>query len=498
MRVTLISPYGKIDWDFTTRILSAVLKKEGCETRLLFPSLSAAKCYPEDKGLKRVVELSKDSDLIGISVMTNFFSGVVQITQILKKKLNIPIIWGGIHPTIRPNECLEHADMVCIGEGEETLVKLVRKIKKCDDISDIVGLGFRAGGRVVINNPSPLIQDLDLTPFPDYSCEDDYLLKGKSVRKIDKNLLKDYMTSKIYSDKKRNYTTYHTITSRGCPFECSYCCNSAFTKMYPDQKVVRKRSVGNIINELIGAKRTLSFINCVLINDDSFFTRTEEEIAYFAKEYKEKIGLPLWITGLSIFSFSKKKLTLLVDGGLRFIRMGIQTGSDSTKKMYKRYYSNQQIEAVAKEINKFKDKIVPPSYDIILGNPWESDDDLVKTLMLLSSLPKPYSLELFSLTLYPDTSLYLKAKKEGIIKNDIEEIYNKPYYGVKPTYLNNLFQLLQRCSSNGWCISPMIMFLLTNPKLRRLKFSQLLYYILKIWFRWLRLMRSLHKRIFLK
>jgi radical SAM superfamily enzyme YgiQ (UPF0313 family) len=309
-------------------------------------------------------------------------------------------------------------------------------------------------------------------------CEDDYLLEEGSVRKIDKNLLEDIITSPTLTSKE-SYKIYHTITSRGCRFACAYCCNSYLNKMHSRKKIIRKRSVGNIINEFTNIKQELRFVNCILINDDDFFFRSEDELAIFAKEYKERIKLPLWITGLNISEFNNVKFSLLVDAGLKFIRLGLQTGSDHTKKMYHRYYSNRQVMAVAKEINKFRHKIAAPSYDIILDNPWESENDLTKTLMLISNLPKPYGIELYSLTFYPATELYDKAKREGVIKNDIEEVYNRSYYAVRPTYLNGLFQLLDVCSRKERYISPAVMFVLTNLVLRKLKISYILYSVLK-------------------
>lgn len=492
MRITIISPYNTVAWDFTTRILSAVLKKQGYETRLLFLPLFAGKHKIEAKELKHLVELSANSDLIGISLMTNFFNIAVQITQALKKNLNIPVIWGGVHPIIRQNECLEYADMICTGEGEEVLVEIMKRFEKRHDINDIPGLGYRIKDRVFINNPRPLIQDLDSLPFPDYECANDYLFKNGSICKIDKNLIKEDMTKCVYSSKEK-YSVYHTITSRGCLFSCTYCFNSTSNKIFPDGKKIRKRSIDNIIKELSAAKRTLPFINCVLINDDNFFFRSKEEIVYFAKEYKEKIGSPLWITGLNVLQFNKENFSWLVNAGLRFIRMGIQTGSDRINKMYGRYYSSRQTMAVVKEINKFRDRIAPPSYDFILDNPWESENDLAETLMLLSRLPRPYIIELFSLTLYPATVLYQKAKKEGIIKNDLQEVYNHFYSKVKPTYLNKLFQLIYVYSCKGYYISPKVMFLLINPILRNLKFSYLLYGLLNVFVVLLRLKEVLNK-----
>jgi anaerobic magnesium-protoporphyrin IX monomethyl ester cyclase len=478
IKVTLISPNSP-GWDFGVRTLAAVLKKEGYDARILFIPLLPGQRSVDSENLEQIADLSAGSDLIGMSVMTNFFSGMRVITQTLRDKLDIPIIWGGIHPTIRPDECLNYADMVCLGEGEIPLLNLARAMDKKADPGNIPGLGYKVNGKVVINEQNPLITELDRLPLPDYACENDYLLKNGSVRKIDKNLLEDILTSHTHTSKE-SYRIYHTITSRGCNFACAYCCNSYLNKTRHGQKIIRKRSVGNIIDEFTAVKRELPFVNCVLINDDDFFCRGADEIALFAKEYKEKIRLPLWITGLNVLEFDNGKFASLVGAGLRFIRLGIQSANSRTLKLYNRHYSKGQVAEAAKGINKFRDKIAAPSYDIILDNPWEAEDDLTETLMLISNLPKPYSIQLFSLTFYPGTELYNKAKQEGLIKDDIEEVYDRSFYAVKPAYLNKLFQLLAAYARQGLFIPAVIMGILTNPVLRRLKISLILYYALEI------------------
>lgn len=463
MNLTLISPYSII-YSFGIRTLSAYLKKYGHNVKIIFLPRDFWNRY-EDKILNEVVELSRGTDLIGISLMTNFFDNAVQITQRLKRDLNIPILWGGIHPTIRPQECLDYADMVCIGEGEESLVELVRKIENGQDYNNVQGIWLKDKSNIVTNKIRPLIQDLDSIPFQDYDYETHYILDGKCIHKMSEDLLKKYSESK-----------YMTIPTRGCPFGCSYCSNNTFGKIYHNQKQVRKRSINNIIKELIQIKNTLPIMQCIHFDDDAFFLYPLEEIKEFCKKYKENIALPLFIGGATPLTLTKEKLSLLVDAGLRYIRMGIETGSERTKRLYKRIDSNQQVLKAAKIINGFKDKIDVPVYDIILDNPWETDEDLIKTLMFLTKLPPPYDLCLFSLTFYPGTELYEKAKQEGIIVDDLEDVYRKHYSICKKSYLNRLFFLLSKTDGR---ISTKIMSLLTNRKLRKLKLNWGLYIIIR-------------------
>ena len=86
--------------------------------------------------------------------------------------------------------------------------------------------------------------------------------------------------------------------------------------------------------------------------------------------------------------------------------MGIQSGSERTKGIYHRRHSNEQILKSARIISEFNDDVDEIMYDIILDNPWEADAELAETLMFLTSLPVPYTLNLFSLSFYPATELY--------------------------------------------------------------------------------------------
>ena len=125
MNIGLISLYPDVI-SFGIRTLSACLKKEGHDVKIIF-LLSEFWDKYEDRALGEAVDQLKDADLIGLSVMSNFWDNSVQITERIKKDLDVPILWGGTHPTIRPEECLDlgGADIVCIGEGEDTLVELV-------------------------------------------------------------------------------------------------------------------------------------------------------------------------------------------------------------------------------------------------------------------------------------------------------------------------------------------------------------------------------------
>ena len=206
-----------------------------------------------------------------------------------------------------------------------------------------------------------------------------------------------------------------------------------------------------------------------------------DEIKEFSKKYKERIGLPLWITGATPTTLTKEKLSSLVDAGLVELRMGIQSASENGKKLYGRPHSNHKVANAVKMVNEHRDK-VKASYDIILDNPWETDEDLIETVMFLSKLPTPFILNLFSLVYFPETELYIKAKKEGIIKDELNDIYRKYFLGCTNTHLNKLFFLLNDYVSVGIGISPIIMFILTHKMTRKLYLHKFLRNVIRALF----------------
>jgi anaerobic magnesium-protoporphyrin IX monomethyl ester cyclase len=462
MNIGLVSPYADI-FSFGIRTLSACLKNENHNVKIIFMPSDFWVKY-EDRVLEDAVELLKDVDLIGVSLMTNYFENSVQITHRLKRDLEIPVVWGGVHPTLRPEECLNYADIVCVGEAEETICELARKMGDGKDYRNVEGICLKENGKIVPYGIRPLIKDLDSVPFQDYDSENHYVINENGTFKMSEGLLKKYSRG-----------NYITLATRGCPFGCSYCCNNFYNRMYAGQKIVRKRSIGNVIKELKHVKNDLPDIQCIYFDDDAFFLYSTEQFKEFCGEYKKNIKLPLVVTGVTPSTLTREKLSLLVDAGLSFIRMGIQTGSARMRKLYKRNHSSQQIEDSARIMNEFKDRIGAPQYDIILDNPWETDEDIVETLMFLTKLPTPYRIKIYSLTFYPKTELYEKAKREGMIEDDLRDVYRKYYNGPKPTYLNKLFFLLNGSMGK---ISTRTMYLLTNRRLRRLRLSGLLYRVL--------------------
>ena len=270
------------------------------------------------------------------------------------------------------------------------------------------------------------------------------------------------------------------MATRGCPYGCSYCVNFTFNKMFNNRKI-RKRSIENILNELIEARKKMPYISHIYFLDDSLFLLSIEEISKLARGIKNEIGLPFGVCGATPATLKEEKLREIVDAGCNHISMGVQTGSARVMKMYLRPFSNEKILGAVKLLNQFRDKILAPQYDMILDNPWETEEDVIESLMLLSRFPVPYRLQLFSLTLYPGTGLSDKAKKEGMLKGVYEIDYSKNYREFWKNNLNSIFGLVSDCAVRGIKINPRIMAWLVSKKLRNLKLNWVIFYAIRLW-----------------
>ena len=100
--------------------------------------------------------------------------------------------------------------------------------------------------------------------------------------------------------------------------------------------------MGNVLEELKEIKKNLPYVDNIYFDDDSFILIKTEEIEEFCNGYKEHVDLPLSVTGITPATLRRDKLAPLVDAGVAFIRMGLQSGSESIKEEYKRNYSNKK------------------------------------------------------------------------------------------------------------------------------------------------------------
>lgn len=239
--------------NFGIALLSAVAKECGWNT-----SLEVFDKNTIDDAMARVAP-----DLVCYSVMSSDADVYVQINRYLKSRYDFVSIVGGPHPTFFPDFVQENGvDFVCRGEGERAFAMFLERYEKGESCEDIPNFATKEK----TNAPLDLIKDLDSLPLPDRSLI------------FDKTELR-WMPLKTF------------MTSRGCPFSCTYCYNNALKGMYKGKgKYVRFHSVGRVIKEInaVQARYPLRFIKF----EDDLFAVSKKWLIEFSEVYRKEVGLP--------------------------------------------------------------------------------------------------------------------------------------------------------------------------------------------------------------
>jgi Fe-S oxidoreductase len=184
-------------------------------------------------------------------------------------------------------------------------------------------------------------------------------------------------------------------------------------------KRVRKRSIGSVITRIEALKQADPSLGMVYFFEDDFFLRTLEEVTEFSEEWKKRIGVPFFVYGSPV-TVDEEKLRLLVEAGLLIVNVGIQTGSERINEgLFGRRMKNSDAIKTAALIRKYVGRgrfgLMPPVYDLIMNNPYETEADIRETISLVRALPKPYLTFMNSLVLFQGTKLHEKAAADGLL-----------------------------------------------------------------------------------
>lgn len=471
-KVTIIS-VDKTIWGAGVLALSSYLRKYGYDTNVIFLPTFCEE-YSEEV-LVQLTEICKGSFLISVSTMAHTSGKAFQIATYLKK-LGIPLVAGGIYPTLNPEKCLDYFNYVCVGEGECALLELATCLDKNVNHANIKNIWLKRGGKVIKNKLRDLIKDINTLPFPDYDFKHQFILISDNIVQMsEKYMNKGEHNQNDPSLSKMDYfVTVHSI--RGCSHNCRYCCNYDLKILYKKcQHYTRIKCVKNLISELKKIKKEIPKLRFIWFTDDDFLIRDLDSIKRFSKKYTGDIGLPFmcYITPTSI---DEIKLNELLVAGLRRVMVGIQSGSANTRfNVYNRLISNDIILHKAKILSRrLIFKIFPPEYQVINTTPFETEEDCFETLKLLYMLPRPYYLEVFNLIFFPGSRF---AKKynfndwETYTLNYIDQVSHFKKKRATPHHI--LIGLLKgkwnmyKC---GRIPSPFLKFLLKDKK-RIQKFS---------------------------
>lgn len=341
-------------------------------------------------------QISKEPLFVGFSVMTGLqILHALEASQIVKEKSKIPVVWGGVHPSLLPEQTLVNnlVDIVVIKEGEETLLDLAQRIKSNQSLDEVLGIAYKKDGQIKVNPERPFI---DLNTLPDIPY---HLVEfEKYIKKI------SYTSGK----PGREIVLF---TSRGCPHRCGFCYNRQYNK-----RRWRGKSAERVVAEmekLIKDYRITSFN----IQDDEFFVDIKR-----AGKICELIVDNGWQIELSsccrIDYVSERMddnfLALLERAGFKTLFLGIESGSPEMEKVICKDITNEQVIRSMEKMHRFN---INAKYTFMAGFPGETVSDLYQTTDLILKMKEinPYvripPWRVF--TVYPGIALYDLSIKNG-------------------------------------------------------------------------------------
>jgi anaerobic magnesium-protoporphyrin IX monomethyl ester cyclase len=372
--------------------LSAVLKNAGHEVDLIDTTFNIR----DSEVVARARKFKPD--LIGATSLSSDFLETRHLAKLLKEHFRTPIVVGGAHPTVAPEEAISdrNIDAICVGEGEEAILELVESMERNEKNVTIQNFWFKENGRIVRNKPRPLIQDLDSIPHPDYDIFD----------------YPRYL--------KNRYMMGLFILSRGCPYPCAYCINHHNAKLYKGLGAfVRYRSVHNAIEE-IKINVSKYGLHGLEITDDTF-TLDKTRVEQFCERYKNEVGLPFYVNARAE-NITEEMCSTLANAGCRRVSVGLEAGDEKIRKVVlKRNISDEKIIEACRLIKKYGMDLY--TYNM-LGIPYETMEQIMKTIELNRKV-RPDFLAVALFTAFPGTELYELCREKGWLAG--EGLYESYY-----------------------------------------------------------------------
>lgn len=382
-------------------ILSAIAKKESHDVKLLhtptlfqdgltrgFPRI--ARLFNNDKVLFKQLQ-DYQPDVIAFSVVTFHYQIALHYAEICKRICpNAKIVFGGIHVSCVPEVVIanEFIDYVVIGEGEFAFSEIIKHIANGAPPSPIVNTWYKDKNNTIMKGKQiGFIQDLDSLPH------------------YDKEIWKEIFPLKKY---------YLTMTSRGCPYNCSYCFNHFFREI-PDEKsnYIRRRSVANVIEELSIAKKNYQ-ISIIEFWDDIFIF-DKKWLKEFLDAYKKEIALPFKCY-IHVNLFDEEIAAWLKDAGCKWVDFGIQHINEDYRKRYlKRNELNKNIVSTLKLLKKYR---IVAFADYIVGLPGDTlEHNEEARLFFLDNMPD--IIEPYWMSYHPKTEILGKGFECNILNDEI-------------------------------------------------------------------------------
>lgn len=406
--------------------------------------------------------LNKKTLFVGISAMTSYqiIFGLKTARIVRKLAPHLPIVWGGLHPTVLPDETLRTSDcvnIVCRKEGEVTAVELARAIQGGKSPENIKGISYKDKEGNIIHNQDREFVDFNRLPPMDYSLLD----------------------SEVYD---LSYITYQS--SRGCPHRCKFC------EVGPiHDRTYRSRSFQIVISGIEHLIKRHSMTEISFI-DENFFVDLNK-VKEFANTILEKKLNFKWRAMNRADYFRRTDIDfwkLMKKSGCKSILIGAESGSQKVLDNMKKDYKISDITNAAYQLCQAG---IKSSFGFIAGLPYEEKEDIQKTVEMVDHLLHDYTdrLNIFEILMYmplPMTPYYADVKELGcVFPNRLEEWGSFLWSGKKYIQWHPLHDYVFRvCLSSKWTKKPPLRRVFKS--LARLDFFTALVYFCGIisYYRW--------------
>jgi len=363
--------------------LAAVLEKAGHKINLTDAEAERLMIADIAKKLEK-----EKPDIIGLTCTTPMVASVKKAAQAFKNIFpEAKIIVGGPHVTAVPEDLLSEKciDIAVIGEGEYTIVELVKLIEENKSLKECKGIAFKENGKVIRTMPRPLIENIDALPFPSR-----YLLPYDRYKHSDM----------IGCKTKKNYT--NIMSSRGCPFRCIFCgSRTTFGG------VVRFRNPKLVVDEIEECYNKLD-IGIFGFSDDTLTVKKEHITEICNEILKRKLNIA-WVAQARVNTVDKEILQLMKKAGCEAIHYGYESGSQEILNNIKKGITlRQSIDAtrITKEIG-----LKIHGY-FMIGNPGETEETAKQTIKFAKKLD-PDTAQFTIATPFPGTEFYQMFLSKG-------------------------------------------------------------------------------------
>jgi len=382
-------------------------------------------------------EIEKEGYLfVGFSVLTG---PQTKYSATLSKKIkefnkDLPIVWGGIHPSLMYEQTLKekYVDVVVIGEGERTALELADAFSQNRGLADIGGIGYKKNGSLIFNKERELIKDIDEIKI-DWPLLESFIGIEKCLGEIQGQ----DMVNILY------------ISSRGCPHNCSFCYNKAFNK-----RRWRAHSVERVISDISYLKKKYN-IRHIVFMDDHFFVNKNRSYEILSR--MKDMGVVCDEFLLRIDEVTEDAIKRLSDLGVKRLFIGIESGNDRVLSLMNKNTTRNMILDKFSILSKYKDVAINAA--MIVGYPtetlkeiWDSVDLGLELASMLPGIVVTYQIFLP----YPGTESYQLALKEGFrppIATEDYEVYDTFGNTMPLTWLKwadkNIYKLFYRIDKYG-------------------------------------------------